>query len=102
MNGRMAKQLRRVGANPSIPSVTKYKGLERNVVMYRPLKDEHGVQVYKDGKQAWEPVGVKRIQVVLARCQRQAYRAWKHRYRTFAHRSNTLPSPGLNQKHVIS
>lgn len=101
MNGRMAKQLRRVAANPSIPAETAYTGVKHNVVMYRPLKDERGLQVYQDGKMAYEPVGVTRIQVVLKRCQRQAYKAWKHRYRHFAHRGNTLPNVGLNHKHII-
>lgn len=102
MNGRMAKQLRRVAANPELPATPQYQAIQRKIVMYQPKKDELGVQVYQDGKMAYEPVGVIRMQVVLGRCQRQAYKVWKNRYKFFSHRSHTLPNVGLNSKHRLA
>ena len=93
MNGRMAKQIRKIAANPQIPEETKYKGLERTVMLTRPVVIE--------GKILHERYFGKRIQVVMDSCQRRATKVWKNRFKTFHHRSDTLPNPGLNVKHML-
>lgn len=94
MNGRMAKQIRKVAANPQLPEETKYTALQHKRTMYQP--------VYEDGALVrYEPVGVIRLQIVMDSCQRRATKIWKNRFKTFHHRSDTLPNPGLNVKHML-
>ncbi|MGD9381885.1 MAG: hypothetical protein PVI03_05515 [Candidatus Thorarchaeota archaeon] len=89
MNGRMAKQIRRVAANPQLSEETKYKGIEHRKTLYL-------ARLRGDGQYEYEPVPITRIQVVMGPCQRQHYKVWKNRYKHFVHRSDTLPYRGLN------
>lgn len=91
MNGRMAKQLRKVAANPQVPEDTGYKAIQHPKVMYQPRLQE-------DGTYAYEQVGIVRLQIVLDNCQRKLYKVWKNRYRAFIQRSDTLPNRGLQVK----
>lgn len=98
MNGRMAKQLRRVAANPTIPAETEYKAIQHQRVANKPVTDKLGIPAYKDGKPVYEKVGIIRIQVILGNCQRNLYKTWKARYKHFTQSSNTLPHVGLTKR----
>ena len=91
MNGRMAKQLRRVAAMPSLDSETTYNAIQHKIVQYRAVMSPEGIPTI-------EPYGVIRIQVVMNICVRYHYKTWKARYSHFMQRSNTLPNHGLNKK----
>lgn len=95
MNGRLAKELRKIAANPQLSEVTKYTGIQHQKVMYREYFDPI------TGAVEYRPEGVVRIQVVMDVCQRKAYKVWKARVNTFKQRSDTLPYRGLSQKHQL-
>lgn len=91
MNGRMAKQLRKITANPQLPEGAVYKAIEHPIIQYRILTDAKGLSKI-------EPYGVTRIQIELGDCQRKLYQVWKQRYLFQKRRSDTAPYRGLQQK----
>ena len=91
MNGRMAKQLRRVAKNPQLPEETTYNAIQHKIVKYRAVTSPEGIPVI-------EPYGVIRVQVVMGKCLRSHYKTWKARYLHFIQRSNTLPNHGLTKR----
>jgi len=91
MNGRMAKQLRRVSRMPSLPEETIYNAIQHKIVQY-------GLETSPKGETSIVPHGVIRIQVVMGKCIRSHCKTWKARYNHFIRRSNTLPHRGLNKR----
>lgn len=91
MNGRMAKQIRRVAAMPNLSKVTIYNAIQHKIIQYRTVTSPKGIP-------SIEPYGVIRTQVVMGKCVRSHTKTWKARYSYFIQRSDTLPNRGLTKR----